>query len=304
MNYDVIIIGGGPAGLSAGIYASRAKLKTLLIEKVFPGGQVATTYLVENYPGFDTEIGGMELSNHFKTQAEKFGTEIKTGEITKIEQDQKAFKVSLGNNTFTGATLIIATGTVPRKLNVPGEKEFLGKGVSYCATCDGAFFKGKKVAVSGCGNSGVGEGLFLLKFADHVTFIARSSYVRADKHFQEKAKANKNTLFLLNRDFVSINGTKTVESITIKDLTNNKEETIPMDGIFIYKGWTPNSSFVKDLVKCDKDGYIITNEDMETSVPGIYAAGDIRIKTVRQIATATSDGVIAAIKAEHYISNI
>lgn len=303
MHYDVIIVGGGPAGLSAAIYTSRAGWNTLLLEKSIPGGLVNTTYSVENYPGFPEGTSGMELMEKFKKQAEKFGTRIKTAEVNRIIPAGKQINIEITKEKLNTSALIIATGTIPRKLGVPGEEELLGKGISYCATCDGALYRGKDVIVAGCGNSGVEEGTFLLKFASSVTFIATSPYIRADKILQDRAKADPKTRFMTNKQILSINGKNKMESVTFKDRTSGKEETVKAEGIFIYKGGVPSTKFLQEIIKLDKQGYIITNQRMETNIAGIFAAGDVCAKPVRQIATACGEGVTAALAAESYLAH-
>lgn len=303
MNYDVIIIGAGPAGLTAAIYTSRARLKTLIIEKGLPGGLVNITHMVENYPGFPDGTTGIELMDKFRQQAEKFGSKIINAEVKSITPANKPITVKTTQEEFSSATVIIASGTIPRKLNVPGEEKLTGKGVSYCATCDGPFFRGKDVAVAGCGNSGVEEGTYLLKFAKSITFIASSSYIRADAVLQERVKDDPRVKFLINREFISVNGKSMVESVTVKDRSNNKEEIIPVSGLFIYKGGIPTTEFLKGIIDLDNNGYIKTDRNMNTSVPGIFAAGDVCAKEVRQIATACGEGVTAAISAEHYLAH-
>ena len=305
MIYDLIIIGAGPAGLTSGIYSSRNKLKTLLIEKGKVGGLIATTDLLENYPGFPEGINGMELANRMKKQAEKFGIEIhEFEEVKEINQKGKKIKVKTNKKEYETFSVIISAGNIPKMLNVPGEKEFVGKGVSYCATCDGPLFKDEEVAIIGCGNSGLQEGEFLLKFVNKITFIEFLPEITAEKILLERVKKNKKTNFLLNHEVVSINGDKGVNSITVKDRKTNEEKEIKVSGVFVYVGFSPGSDFIKDTVKLDKLGYIITNEKMETSVPGIFSAGDIRSNQVRQIATACGNAVTAVINAENYIKEL
>ena len=302
VSYDVIIIGGGPAGLTAAIYASREGLTTILLEKMLCGGLAASTAHIENWPGTPEGVNGADLMEKFKRQSAKFGTQIaEFAEVIKVEPIEKAVKVTTSSGSYTGKTLIVATGSVPKKLNVPGEDKFYGKGVSYCATCDGPFYKGKDIAVIGCGDSGLQEGESLLTFVKSVTFIEFLPFIKAQQILQERVQKKPNTKFLLNHTVTSINGDKTVKSVTIKNRQTNKEETIDVQGIFIYVGFLPNTKFLEGVVDLDPAGYVITNDDMQTSVLGIYAAGDVRSKKIRQITNACGDGTIAALAARDYI---
>ena len=303
--YDVIIIGGGPAGLTAGIYTSRERLDTLLLEKQMCGGLTATTDLVENYPGFPEGVKGMDLMNRFKEQAEKFGVKIsESEEVKRIEPVGKRIKVQTDEKEYNASAVIIASGSIPKKLNIPGEEKFRGKGVSYCATCDGPLFRDKDVAIIGCGNSGLQEGESLLKYVKSVTFIEFLPYMTADKILQERLQKNKNAKFLLNHMLTSIDGDTKVNSIQVKDRQTGEEKRLEVSGVFIYAGFLPNTKFLEGVVKLDKEGYIVTNDKMETSAPGIYAAGDVRSKDVRQIDTSCGDATIAAISAEGYIKEL
>jgi len=302
MGYDIIIIGGGPAGLTAGIYASRARLKTLLLEKNITGGLAATTDKLENYPGFPDGISGMDLLERMRKQAERFGTEIKEfEEVRDVKPLNKRIEITTVQGKYSALSVIIASGSEPKKLNVPGEEKFRGRGVSYCATCDGPLFGEKDVAVVGCGNSGLQEGEFLLKFVKSVTFVEFLPYITAEKILQERFKNRKNTRFLLNHRLIRINGGETVSSIVVRDREKGKEEELPVSGVFVYVGFKPNSGFLKDVVKLDTSGFVVTNEKTETSIPGIFAVGDIRSKDVRQVSTAVGEGTLAAIYAERYI---
>ena len=300
--YDVIIIGGGPGGLTAGIYTSRERLKTLLLEKELCGGLLTITDLIENYPGFADGIKGMDLIAKFKKQAEKFGTEIhEFEEVKKIELSPNGISIETNRGQYNTYTLILATGSVPKILNIPGESEFRGKGVSYCAICDGPLFREKKIAVIGGGDAAAQDALFLTRFADKVTLIHRRYELRATRILQERLRENKKIKLLLNYVPVSIEGKKIVDSIIVKNKESNEEKEVEVSGIFISVGFLPNSKFLEGLIKLDAAGYIKTNEQMETSVPGIYAVGDVRAKQVRQIAVACGEGTIAAISVRDYL---
>lgn len=303
MLHDVIIIGGGPAGLTAGLYASRARLKSLLIEKGFPGGQVVTTEFVENYPGFDEGITGTELSQRMERQAKKFGLEIIQGAVGKISLKDKTKKISLedGKTVYETKSIIIATGAHPKNLGIEGEAEFRGRGVSYCATCDGAFFKGYKVAVVGGGDSAVEEAVFLTKFAEIVYIVHRRDSFRAAKIAQERAFSNQKIKILWNSAAKKIEGKETVTALHLKNIKTGEESRLDVQGVFIFVGYNPNTEFLKDFVNLDNNSYIVTDEKMATSVPGVFAAGDVRAKSLKQIATAVGDGAVAAVSAEKYI---
>jgi thioredoxin reductase (NADPH) len=266
------------------------------------GGLPATTERVENYPGFPEGIGGMELMRRFKEQAEKFGAEIKEfSEVKRIEQENKIFKLKTDFETFKSYAVIVASGSVPKKLNVPGEDRFTGKGVSYCAICDGPFYEGKDVAVIGCGNSGLQEGETLLKYVKSITFVEFLPYIPGEKILQERIINDKRAKFLLNHIVTAINGEETVQSISVRDRESQEEKEIKVDGVFIYVGFLPNTQFLKGFVELDKDGYIITDEEMRTSKVGIYAVGDVRSKRVRQISVACAEGTVAAISVRDYL---
>lgn len=300
--YDLIIMGGGPAGLTAGIYATRGKLNTLLLERLTPGGTTATTDWVENYPGFPEGITGAELMKKMEEQAKRFGLEIiPNKEVLSVDLKNKIKSIKVDQGEYKTKTVIIATGTEPKNLNIPGEDKFRGRGVSYCATCDGPFFKDKDIVVIGAGNSGIQEGLYLLRFVKSVTLIEFLPHMTAEKILQEKALKQSKMKFHLNHMATSINGDNKVESITIKNRQDGKEKTIPVQGVFVYVGLTPMTGFLKGQIELDRGGYILAGEDTKTSVPGVFAAGDVRQKILRQITTASGDGATAAFMAERYV---
>jgi len=301
--YDLAIIGGGPAGLTAYLYAARARLNTVLIEKLSPGGQVLVTDFVENYPGFPEGLPGWELMDKFVAHVKKLGFTPKRGEVTalKIEGDLKKICLAEGEEILAKA-VIIATGASPNKLGVPGEKELTGKGVSYCATCDGPFFRDQVVAVVGGGNTAVQEAIFLTKFAKKVFLIHRRDQLRAQKILQERAFANPKIEFIWNTVVEEILGKEKVEGVRLKNRKTGKTSTLAVDGVFIFIGIRPQSEFVKGLLPTDERGFIITDCEMRTEIPGIFAAGDVRSKACRQIVTAAGDGATAAFMAEHYLS--
>lgn len=302
--YEVVIIGGGPAGLTAAIYTSRELLNTLLLEKGTSGGLPAATELVENYPGFPEGTNGMELMKKFKAQAKKFGVKINEfEEVKQVEPLGKKITVKTDGEEYSAEAVIIASGSIPKKLGVPGEEKFFGKGVSYCVACDGPLFKEQEVAVIGTGNSGLQEGEALLKYVNKITFVEFLPAMTASRILQERLKKSEKAKFLLNHQLTSINGDNQVTSITVKNRETGEEKEIKVSGIFIYAGFLPNSKFLEGVVKLDDSGYIITNEKMETSAPGIYAVGDIRSKNVKQISVACGEGTLAAISVGEYLRN-
>ncbi|MBI5409892.1 MAG: thioredoxin-disulfide reductase [Nitrospirae bacterium] len=303
MLYDVVIIGGGPAGLTAGLYAARGRLKSLLIEKALTGGLVTTTEWVENYPGFEEGVTGAELAQKMEKQAVRFGLEIIQGTVVDISLNGNIKKITLEADKFYEAkSIILTTGAHPRLLKIEGENEFRGKGVSYCATCDGAFYKGSNIAVVGGGDSAVQEAIFLTKFAETVYIIHRREQLRAEKILQERAHANPKIKFIWNSVPERITGDNIgVNALHLRDVKTGEKSSINVQGVFIYIGYNPNTEFLKGLVPLNGSNYIITDENMHTSVPGIFAAGDVRSKPLKQIATAVGDGATAAMAAEKYI---
>jgi len=305
--HDIVIIGGGPAGLTAGLYAARARMNVLLLEKAMPGGQILITDRVENFPGFPDGVSGPELAGLMEKQALGFGLTIKTCDASGIipASNGKPFGVKLSDgNTLQTLSVIVATGASWNKLGIPGEKELTGRGVSYCATCDGPLFKGKEVIVVGGGDTAIEDGLFLAKFAKKVTIVHRRDRFRAAKILQERASAGKNVEFCMNSIALEIMGKSKVEGIKVKDVNNSAVKEIKADGVFIFVGITPNSDIAKPLVKLDDSGYIVTGGNMETSVDGIFACGDVRRKVLRQVVTATGEGASAAVSAQNYVERL
>ena len=304
MDYDVIIIGGGPAGLTAAIYTSRARLKTLVIESYSVPGQAIITDSIENFPGFPEGINGFELVEKFKKQAEKFGAELIVKNVEKIEQLQDGWRIKAEDKTCTTLSIIIATGAHPRKLDVPGEHKFTGKGVSYCATCDGALYRDKHVVVIGGGDTAIDEALFLTRFAKKVTLVHRRDRLRATKILQERVLANKKMGFIWESNVIEILGTDKVEGVKIKNIKTKKDTDLSCDGVFVFVGYEPNTDLLKGLLKLDKKSYILTDDDMNTSKKGIFSCGDCRKKLLRQVVTACGDGATAAFNAQHYVEKL
>ncbi|MEA5000847.1 MAG: thioredoxin-disulfide reductase [Endomicrobiaceae bacterium] len=304
MIYDVIIIGGGPAGLSAAVYSSRSRLKTLLIEKAGCGGQIAITDELENYPGFDEGINGFDIAVKMEKQARKFGTEIVYGEVLSLDMQDKLKKVILSDQIYMTKTVIIASGAKFKKLNIKGEAEFMGRGVSYCATCDGPFFRNKEIAVIGGGNSALQEALYLTRFAGKVNLIHRRDEFRAVKILQERVLKDPKINVILSATVEEIEGSESIEKIRIKNIKNGQTNELSVSGVFIFVGWTPNTKFLTESkIVLNEDGYILTNDEMQTSIPGVFACGDIRKKLLRQVVTAAGDGATASVAAQHYIES-
>lgn len=310
-DYDVAVLGAGPAGLTAALYAGRSRLKVAVIERGVPGGQAATTERIENYPGFPGGIGGMELAERMEKHAREFGAEFIPAEVTGLEADPdrkgdffvRHVGAGEGASGLTSRSVIVATGTKEKTLGVPGEKEFRGRGVSYCATCDGAFFRGKVVAVVGGGDSAVEEALYLTRYAERVHVIHRRERLRANKILQERALRNDKIQFLWETVVLEIKGAEGgfVERLRVKNVRSGDENEVKADGVFIYVGQMPNTAFLKGFLALDDEGYVVTDEDLETSVKGVFAAGDVRRKKLRQVSTAVGDGALAAMSAARYL---
>ena len=302
--YDVVIIGAGPAGMTAAVYTSRGNLSTLMLERGIPGGQMANTEEVENYPGFES-ILGPELSTKMFDHAKKFGAEYAYGDVTEIIDGEEYKTIKAGSKEYKTRAIIISTGAEYKKMGIPGEKELGGRGVSYCAVCDGAFFKQKNLIVVGGGDSAVEEGMYLTRFADKVTIVHRRDKLRAQKIIQDRAFANEKIGFIWNNTLKEIHEKDgKVGSVTLVSTVDGTEQEVQADGVFIYIGMLPLTKPFESLGILNKEGYIKTNAEMETTVPGIYAAGDVREKTLRQIVTATGDGSIAAQAVQHYVETL
>ena len=301
--YEVIIIGGGPAGLTAGLYTSRARLRTLLIENAILGGQMTTTEMIENYPGFPQGVTGDELSRLMEEQARRFGMGTVNQEVVKVTLEGNLKRVQTNESSYLCDTLIVCTGAEYRKLGVSGEKEYAGKGVSYCATCDGAFFQDATIVVVGGGDSALTEALFLTKFVKELTIIHRRDALRATKIYQERALANPKIKFMWNSVVEQVKGDQVVRSVVVKNVKTGELNEFKTEGVFLFVGLSPRTEFLKGLVNLDEVGYISTNENCETSVKGIFAAGDCRKKLLRQVATSVGDGATAAFAAEKYLED-
>ncbi len=299
--YDLIIIGAGPAGLTAALYAGRSRLKTLLIEKMAVGGLILLTETIENYPGFPKGISSLELMARIEEQVRELGVKIINDEVLDLDGVNKIIKTSA--TTFQAKSVIIASGSKPRKLNIPGEKELTGRGVSYCATCDAPFFKEKKVVIVGGGNAVAEEAIYLSRFASSVNVIHRRADLRAAAILQEKMKENKKINFILNSIVTQIKGEKKVQAVVIKDVLTNQQVEVNCDGVFIYIGYDPQTEFLKEKINLEGSGFIITDENMATSVEGIFACGDCRKKGLYQVINACGDGAVAADSAYKFIAN-
>lgn len=308
--YDVVIVGGGPGGLSAAIYASRSKLKTLIIEKQYFGGQILNSSMIENYPGSFEEDNGQSLTNRMLNQVDRFGVSKVKDEVLKLQLDKKIKVVECKQNTYKCRAVIIATGCKNKKLGLKNEDKFIGRGISHCAICDGHLFEGLHVYIAGGGDSATQESLYLSKFAEHVTILNRYNELKCNKYIKEKCQRIKNISVINNVEIEELIGEEVLNKIKIRDINSNKEIILSCDneedeliGLFVFIGLIPQTSLVDGVLDLDKKGYIITNEDMRTNVEGVYAIGDCKSKKLRQIITASSDGAIAAMDCERYINN-
>ncbi|MDP2905110.1 MAG: thioredoxin-disulfide reductase [Candidatus Omnitrophota bacterium] len=298
--HELIIIGAGPAGLTAALYAGRYRLKTLLLEKMAPGGRILMSEHIENYPGFPGGISTHELMGRMEKQIKDLDIEIRTEEVQGIDCESKTVKTDGG--AYTAEALIISAGAAPRKLGVPGEERLVGRGVSYCATCDGPLYKDKDVVIVGGGDSVAEEALYLARFTKSVSIVHRRDKMRASAILQEKLSLNKKINFILNSIVTEINGAEKLDSVSIKDVTSNTTRRLDCKGIFIYVGQDPETAFLKGKLELDQSGFIVTGEGMETSQEGVFACGDCRKKSFYQVITAAADGAIAANSANKYIA--
>ncbi|GAB4117536.1 MAG: thioredoxin-disulfide reductase [Candidatus Caldatribacteriota bacterium] len=304
--YDVVIIGGGPAGLTAGIYLSRARMNAVLIEKALPGGQAILTEKIENYPGFPEGVGGPELMQKMEEQALKFGLKIEYQEVKEIKNqlNNQVKLIQTDQKIYQTLAIIVASGAEAKKLGVPGEEELRGKGVSYCATCDAPFFQDKEVVVVGGGDTAIEEALYLAKFAREITVVHRRDRLRATRILQERAFKNKKIKFIWDSVLTSIQGQSKVEGVFLKNLKTGVEKEISCQGVFLFVGYSPNTKFLEGIVQLDEKKYIITDSEMTTSQVGIYACGDVRSKNLRQVITACGEGASAAFNVEKYIEEL
>ena len=302
--FDVVIVGGGPAGLCAGLYSGRAKLKTVVLEKGIPGGQIVNTGDVEDYPGFE-HIMGPELAQKMEEHCKKFGAEIRMEEVLEVYRDGEDRITRTDENEYRSKVVILSAGGSPNYLEIPGEKEYWGKGVSYCAICDGAFFQDEVIAVVGGGDAAVEEGLFLTKYGSKVPIVHRRDRLRAQKIIQERAFKEEKIDFIWDSVVEEIVGDgKAVKSIRLKQVKTGESSELEVGGVFIFIGFTPNSGLVRDHLEKDENGYYLTDETMETNIPGIYAIGDVRTQVARQLTTAVGDATTAAVAAEKYIESL
>jgi thioredoxin reductase (NADPH) len=300
---DVIIIGAGPAGLAAALYAARSDLNPLVFTGTDLGGQVSLTYSIENYPGFPEGLSGTELADLFKRNAERFGARIEFDSVTEVDLSKRPYTIKTYSNDYKTKTLIIAIGASPNKLEIPGEDEFRGKGVSYCATCDGWFFKNKKVAVVGGGDSALEEGIFLTRYASSVTIIHRRDELRAGAILQERAKKNEKISYLWNTIVTEIKGKDGVEKLSLENTQDGGRSEMDVDGLFIFIGHSPNSEMFKGLLEIDEDGYLQIDDHYRTNLPGVFAAGEIHDSEYRQVVTSAGMGAAAAIEARKFLEN-
>ncbi len=301
-DYDLVIVGSGPAGLTASIYAARARLKSLVLEKSATGGQILVTDWIENYPGFPEGLSGADLVMKMAEQAKRFGVEIETNQVLSMQVTDAVKKIVLDDRTVTCKAVILATGASPMKLGVPGEEEFYGKGISTCATCDAPFFRNSVVAAVGGGDTAVQESIFLTRFVEKVYLIHRRDELRATRILRERAMENPKIEIVWDSVLTAVNGSDAgVDSITVKNVKTGEQRDLAVEGCFIWVGTAPNTSFLEGMVEVDRSGFVVVNEKMETSVPGVYAAGDVRNTPLRQVATAVGDAAIAAFEAAQYI---
>jgi len=300
-HFSAAVIGSGPAGLTAAIYLGRSKIETVVFEKIIPGGYVVNVEKIENYPGFVEGIPGEQLGKLYAQHAEKFGSEIKTEEVTKLNLNEMPFRIETSHGSYTSDSLILATGTSNRKLGVPGEEEFTHKGISFCATCDAPFFEGEDVIVVGAGNSGAQESLYISRFAKHITIVELVDHPTAEPILVDRLNENEKIKLLVSHSVVSFKGDKLLSNVDIKDINSGEVKNLKVKGAFIYAGEVPNNDLVKDTIKLDEKGFIVTDERLRTSIGGVFAAGDVRNTPLRQVATAVGDGAIAGHEAYRFL---
>ncbi len=300
-SYDVIIIGGGPGGYTAALYAARANLSVLVLEKMSPGGQMATTDIVENYPGFVEGINGLDLGLQMKEGAERFGVKTKMKEVKSVDLTSNPKLVHIRKETFEAKTVILAMGAFPRELGLPNERELRGRGVSYCATCDGSFYRGKTVVIVGGGNTAVADAIFLAKICEKVYLVHRRDELRASKTYMEALEKTENIEFLWSSEVVEIEAEQFVTGVKVKSRKDDSIREVTCDGVFVAIGNIPNTELIKGQVELDAAGYVPADETTQTNIPGVYAVGDMRNKPLRQIVTAVADGAVAAKFAEEFI---
>ncbi len=301
-HYDVVIVGAGPGGLAAALYAARARRRTLVLECKVTGGQSALTSMVENYPGIE-EVDGFELGQMMQRQAEKYGAQMGYTEVTGLDRRNGLHVIHTKDGDYTAKAVILTGGAEHNQLGVPGEEELVGKGVSYCATCDAAFFKDRTCAVVGGGDAAMDEALFVTRYASKVYVIHRRDELRAGKILQERAFSSPKIEFVWNTVVTEIEGQDAVERLKLRNVATNEESTLDADAVFIFIGLHPNTDYLRGIVKMDEGGHIFVNEWMETDVPGLFAAGDVRVNSARQVVTAAGDGATAAIRADQYITD-
>ena len=302
-SYDVVIIGGGPGGYAAALYAARAGLSALVLEKFSPGGQMATTDVVENYPGFADGVNGFELGMQMKQGAERFGVKTKLSEVKSVELALVPKVIRTAKETFEAKTVVLAMGAFPRELGLPNERELRGRGVSYCATCDGMFYKGKTVVIVGGGNTAVADAIFLAKICEKVYVVHRRDELRASKTYMEALEKAENMEFVWSAEVVEIEAGELVTGVKVKSRKDDKVTEIPCDGVFVAVGNVPNTELLKGQVDLDEAGYVLADETTQTNLPGVFAVGDLRKKPLRQIVTAVADGAVASKFAEEYIDH-
>lgn len=302
--FDVIIIGGGPAGYTAALYAARANLTAMVIEKFAPGGQMATTEIVENYPGFVEGINGFELGMQMKKGAERFGVKTKLAEVKSVELDKNPKLIHTSKDTFQAKTIILALGAYPRELGLPNERNLRGRGVSYCATCDGMFYKDKTVVIVGGGNTAVADAIFLAKICKKVYLVHRRDELRASKTYMESLEKTENIEFIWSSEVVEILADEFVTGVKVKSRNDDSVRMVACDGIFVAIGNVPNTELINGQVELDEAGYVPADETTRTNIPGVFAVGDMRNKPLRQIVTAVADGAVASKYAEEYIDSL